>query len=77
MDNWLQLPWWRKIWVWLWYFEKSETLLLLTDGGLWLFFGLASVLRDRQDSYGDPEKYHIWPASCPSAIPISSSPSRA
>ncbi len=59
-DDWKNLPLWKRIWVWVWYVEKSETLNFLTDGPGWFIFGVYSAFHDRQvaQDYFSDEK--LW-----------------
>lgn len=59
-EDWKELPWFKKICVWLWYFEKSEMLGLLTDGPLWFGYGMAAVFTDRTSSNDYLKENHVW-----------------
>ena len=59
-QDWKELPRYRRIWIWIWYLGKSETLQFLTDGLLWFAYGTAVVFIDRKKSHGYFENNDVW-----------------
>jgi hypothetical protein len=59
-QDWKELPWFRRISAWFWYFGKSETLAFFTDGFLWFAYGTAAVFKDRKDAHEYFKNNNVW-----------------